>query len=533
MTNIYTVEIDGVQYDIEGDRPPTEAEARSAVLAYAPTATNADVVSDLPGGGWDQAAAEAEPRWYSPQKRNAAARFLEPIGAAVKGAASVPGLIGTVGKAYGKFMGGRVGEAAADVAPLAEAALEPQFALGRRAREELRRGDYGEGVKHSVEAFIPILGPAVSDIRDAIAEGNLAGAAGQLAVLATTLPTRGGLARGVQGPVQQSDTLISRLLQRQAAAREFSAMRPLKRNARKAEDIALDAAQGIAGTDEGGLGVGTRRQLAARAKARAELAGQQIKGLQSSALGVGDLQADIIVPLRAEGESLVSQTPVARRSAYATHGEAFHKQADFMEALASDFGGDTPLGVLLTQREALNRRFASSHDKLPGDFTPAEAEAGKATSMKISDMVHRDVPATAVVDRKYEVARNAFENFEQARISQLTNQGREGLKALLSGRLGGIALGGAVGAQAGGLPWGVAGALIGTLIGESAVWQTFRATTYAKLAKALNRGDLRAASDILNRAVTTYAVEHGISERERNRAAQRALQSQAEGVVAP
>jgi hypothetical protein len=31
VTDIYTVEIDGVEYDIEGDRPPTEAEARAAI----------------------------------------------------------------------------------------------------------------------------------------------------------------------------------------------------------------------------------------------------------------------------------------------------------------------------------------------------------------------------------------------------------------------------------------------------------------------------------------------------------------------
>lgn len=33
---IYTVEIDGTQYDIEGDRPPTEAEARQAIGASKP-----------------------------------------------------------------------------------------------------------------------------------------------------------------------------------------------------------------------------------------------------------------------------------------------------------------------------------------------------------------------------------------------------------------------------------------------------------------------------------------------------------------
>jgi len=39
MTNIYTVEVDGVQYDIEGDRPPTEAEARAAIAASQKQAT--------------------------------------------------------------------------------------------------------------------------------------------------------------------------------------------------------------------------------------------------------------------------------------------------------------------------------------------------------------------------------------------------------------------------------------------------------------------------------------------------------------
>ena len=39
---IYTVEIDGKQYDIEGDRPPTEAEARSAIGAFKPETTPED-----------------------------------------------------------------------------------------------------------------------------------------------------------------------------------------------------------------------------------------------------------------------------------------------------------------------------------------------------------------------------------------------------------------------------------------------------------------------------------------------------------
>lgn len=38
MSNIYTVEIDGQQVDIEGDRPPNEAEARAALSAHAASA---------------------------------------------------------------------------------------------------------------------------------------------------------------------------------------------------------------------------------------------------------------------------------------------------------------------------------------------------------------------------------------------------------------------------------------------------------------------------------------------------------------
>lgn len=36
MPQVYTVELDGKQYDIEGDRPPTEAEARAAVQSFTP-----------------------------------------------------------------------------------------------------------------------------------------------------------------------------------------------------------------------------------------------------------------------------------------------------------------------------------------------------------------------------------------------------------------------------------------------------------------------------------------------------------------
>ena len=35
----YTVELDGKQYDIEGDRPPTEEEAREAIGSYSPQKT--------------------------------------------------------------------------------------------------------------------------------------------------------------------------------------------------------------------------------------------------------------------------------------------------------------------------------------------------------------------------------------------------------------------------------------------------------------------------------------------------------------
>jgi hypothetical protein len=77
-----------------------------------------------------------------------------------------------------------------------------------------------------------------------------------------------------------------------------------------------------------------------------------------------------------------------------------------------------------------------------------------------------------------------------------------------------------------------AGALTGLAVArflQSPVWHTFQAATKKRLLGVLERGDLRAFQN----AVATVAVAEGIAERARNRRAQRALQEQAEGVVAP
>lgn len=85
MPTIYTVEIDGKQYDIEGDRPPTEAEARAAVGAFT---------------------APPQTVQQQPPAAQAPARGMLPMAGGFVGS-----LVGTVGGVPGRIAGAGVGGA--------------------------------------------------------------------------------------------------------------------------------------------------------------------------------------------------------------------------------------------------------------------------------------------------------------------------------------------------------------------------------------------------------------------------------------
>lgn len=514
MTQIYTVEIDGKQYDIEGDRPPTETEARAAVGAYT---------------------AHAQPTAPGP-----VARFLEPIGQAARGVAELPHA------AYEVAMG-RGGEIAK------RAIIEPSLEQAREVMPALRRGDTEEAIARSAQA-IPIVGPAVAQMRGALEKGNVAGTLGQATVLAAPF-----------APLPKFAGRLASLLKSRAAKREFAAMKPRTGFVKTAEDIAAEVAGGTPGLEGElpGIGVGTRETLARRAAARAAIAGQDVAALQNietpvsiapvtRALRAEAAGLETVPPARAVLEEVPtglldeagapimgirsSTVPGVPGTEYPALVSALREQAGRVEKLAAQYPDELiPAGELFKQRAAAGRRVGKGYRGLPGDEPAAAVQAGKAFRAQLSKTLKEQLPGVPVaqVDRAYHVWRNAAINFERARQGALTNTGYKGLLNLLTGRLiGNAVMGGATGFAAGGnVSAGVAGAFAGAVLGESVRWQTLRAATYIKLAKLLNAGEVDAAAHLFTRA---SAAGGGVeSTARRNREAQRALQRQAEGVVAP
>lgn len=520
----YTVEIDGKRYKIAGDRPPSEAEARAAVGAYT------------------QQPANTQPT-PSPE-RGPVERFLEPVGQAIKG---VVGLPGAAARAMSESpMGIKAGwELARTIADdSAEQAVAAADAFGE--------GDYGMAAGRALAA-IPVVGKAGADMGEAIAEGNYAGALGQAAV---------NFAPGARVPRMLRPTAISGLLKRRAAARILDVMRPATGRAAKAEGIAEDLVMGVPGRETaGGIGVGTLDELSERAAARASSAGRDIKAFQTLDTPIDP--SPVSRSLRAEADELVTRPPAREvlnevdtgmvdefgdpimgikremvkgvpASEYPALVSALRRQARRVDKLAKQYPDEAvPAGELFKQRAAAGRRHGKAYRNMPGDEPAAVGVAGKAYKGRLTDLLHEEVPGSVIPDREYAVFRNAATNFERRRLSSLNQRGWRGLRDLLMGRAVGSAMGAGTGMLTFGPLGGVAGALGGAILGESAFWGSLRAATYAKLARALNNGQLDQAAEILQRSAAAYAADQGIRERERHRDAERALRTQAEGVVAP
>lgn len=542
MTDIYTVEIDGTQYDIEGDRPPSEAEARQAVSAYTP-APHAYSGHPAPAGPSPAELAETAPHT---QQGSAASRLVEPVVGAVKGLAAMPG---AAARAIGGFRG-----IYTDFQPTVDAVqdvLDPQIEQARKGGAAMDRGDYIEGAGRGAAALVPGFGPAAANIADTAVSGNIAGAIGQTAVMAAPFASAEMLPAGV-----------ARVLKRRAAARILDVMKPSLKRVGTAEEIAGEVAGGTAGREAaGGIGIGDRAKLAQRAKARAVAAGKEIEALQGLDTPVD--VAPTVERIRGRASELETTPPDRTVTAEEPSGildasgqmvmneventvkgvassehpalvSALRTQAKRLEDLAAQYeGGQVPAGELFKQRGALGRRVGKAYDALPGDEAAAAMEAGKTARTELTGTLHEKIPASKVLDNEYRVFRNAYVNFERARRAQLTASGVQRLKNLLAGRAAGAVAGGITGAGVGGLPGGVLGALGGVVLGESAFWGSLRASTYSQLAKFLNTGDMASAADVIGRAASTYGMEKGVKDRERNRKAHRALQTQAEGVVAP
>lgn len=557
MTDVYIVEIDGEQYEIEGDRPPTEAEARVAV-------NQMRTVRD------PNQPTEFEQARRGPQG-GALSRLLAPVGDAIRG--GLEGGKALVGQALRppslnqpetllNLVPG--GLAAAKVAQGVAGSIDEQAQATAAAARE---GRTSEAIGHGLATALPVLGPAAVDIGESLGEGDVAGAIGKGAVLA---------APAARVPKFLRPTSFAKALKTQAAKRIIDVLRPRGDAAvAKARGIADDLVAGVpqvdetlapgfpavAHTGEGGIGVGSLDTLVARAKARLEALKPKREALQARTEPIDT--RPVSAALRDEARTLETQPPTRKEmvekptglvdsagdpimgiaeetitpppvSGHSQLSRALQSEADWIDNLAAQYPDEAaPAGELFKQRAAIGRRVRKAYQTAPGDEAAAGLEAGQSTREGLTRLLHEKVPASVIPDREYEVFRNAATMFQKHSNASLSNRGLKGLKDLLAGRAASAVLGAATGATTLGPLGGVAGALGGVMLGESAYWGSLRAATYSKLATALNAGRLDVAADILQRSAAAYAADQGIRASERNRRAQRALQTQAEGVVVP
>jgi hypothetical protein len=489
----------------------------------------------------------------APAERSAVSRFMAPIGQAVSALASLPGLAVEGAKMVGQ---GRYGEM---VGAVGDAIVGPSVEQGREAGAAAGRGDYSEAALRAL-ATVGDVGGAGADIGESVAENDIAGALGKVAVAAVPFARPGKYASG-----------ISAFLKRRAARRILAVMRPTKGRMAIAEKIAPEVVEGVAGRETaGGLGVGTRATLAERARARSMESGKAIEALQSLDTPVNPSQVsgrlrseaaslETIPPahlksierdtglLAADGspiidvvEELVDGVPQTKNPALVA---ALRGHAQELDDLAAQYPDSmVPGGELFKQRAVVGKRIGGkAYEKLPGATTAPNLEADVSFKREVRNLVHdpkfggeHGLGGSAILDNEHHVARNAYINLQNSHLGDLMGRGGSKVMNLLAGRLGGVILGGATGLASGyGATAGVAGATLGLALGESAYWGSLRATTYSRIARALRAGDIDGAAAIIQRTAAAYATEKAIKERERHRKAEKALRVQAGGVVEP
>jgi hypothetical protein len=533
---VYTVEIDGQQVDIEGDRPPNESEARAALVAHT----------------------------SSTQQPGAVSRFMAPIGEAARG---VLGLPAAIARGVGQVADATAAASQGNAQPMVDVGQEmydsfvgPNVEQARQAVDAFKRGHYSEAAGRGVAAALPVVGPAAAHAGETMASGNVAGGLGEATV---------ALAPFARAP-KFADRLAL-LMKNRAAARIFDVMKPTAARAAVTEKIAPEVVAGIASRQTaGGIGVGNRAALAKRALERKAAAGEAVAALQSidtpvnadvipAKLRAAAAKRETLPPERVEvqprntglvdqhgqpivdmEEVTVQPPPVSKNPALVS---ALRGQAQDLEDLASQYPeGKIPAGELFKQRAVTNERIGDrAYEKMPGQTTAPHPKADKAFAGAISDLAHdpqwgpTGLGGSKLIDHDNHVWSKAATNLENSRLRDLVGRKFDGVKDLLVGRLAGIGMGAATGLYASGGSHlaGVTGAILGGVLGESAYWGSLRAATYSDIAKALAANDIDRAASIIQRTATTYALDKSIRDRERHRRAATALQNQAKGSPTP
>lgn len=479
MSNIYTVEIDGQQVDIEGDRPPNEAEARAALAAHTGRAHTSD------GGYLRGAESIGATPWYQqnipvgfghqlPFSAEDAAEALP--AAAATGAA----LLATKNPIAAGAFGGVAGEAGRQLfrravgAPAATGVVQRAIGADPDSPEAAVAGLAGEGVANFA-----------------------AGASGEIA----------------------HNALRSR-----AAVQALEAIGPGKGSRKLLKVLKQDPSY----IEQ--LGVGTRETLADRASTMRTRAGKAVEDLQNTTVPVS-LQPAIDETAARAAENRI-QVPGAAKPASGNPAmaNALDRETTLPADLEAAYGSQVPSGEVFKLRRQIGARSTTAYDRPAGSPPPVSSAAPATMRDALSTKVlHANVPGSEATDAAYHNWNKIATRLSRAADADINARGRAAFGDYLKGRIASTAIGGGAGAVVGGLPGMAVGGLIGATLAKSAFWHSLKATTYVQLSHLVNAGNNVAAFNVLREAALAYEV----SGSKRTRDAHKALQTQGEGVIAP
>lgn len=491
---------------------PDDNELAAAIAALSP-AEQAELESAL--SGQKMPVTEEDLAFEKNAQRGPLERFAEPFVGAVKG-------IGGLAATAGKVLGGDMQAGLEGITNIGVGLGQAQLGQLEKAKADAREGRDGMGVLHTAAAGVPIVGPMVGDFADAIQDGNYAGAAGQATLAAMPLIK----------PAKILNPVASALTKR-AAVRALEAIGGGPAGSTKLLST-LEKSPGLIED----LGIGSRRTLAERAKGLKNQYGKTVEDFQTIGVPVDTTPAIDAVKARAAQEvaqfpSAIPGGPPVEVSGNPALKRALDKGVGALQAV----GTDPPAGELFKFRKQLGGPARKAYARQVGDVPPPSVEAAGLTRDSLSKVLHDALPETKTADAAYSNWAKISTRLGRQADIDISQAGKAAFGDYLKGRLiagviggsGAGLFGGPAGAGAGALVGG-GGALIGSYLAKSPFWDSLRAVTYAKIARHINAGNMSGAFDTLTDAATTYAVTEETSRRAK---AQKALESQGQGVVAP
>lgn len=200
---IYRVEIDGVQHNIEGDHPPSEAEARATVAAASAT----------------------------PEAPGAISRFMAPIGDAIAGIAKAPAALMHGASRYMDSLDeasrGNIGPMSDLGTDAAHSVIDPAVDQAKKGGAAFDAGHYSEAAGHGAAALLPVVGPQAAHAGETMGSGNVAGGLGETAVALAPFAPAPKFAEGLAGALDRSSrrSVLNNILQPMTKVEKDAGMR--------------------------------------------------------------------------------------------------------------------------------------------------------------------------------------------------------------------------------------------------------------------------------------------------------------------